>query len=363
MHDRTLGSKGVYSPVVDSKIRKEEQVTIADAKISPNRRPSFRDYRAELIGVSADTLRLFDNSIDVLEKISSDIEEGGLDVDTIISFSAEVRGLRDDLEESRTTCRDYESTAGISNLTNQPGFEMAIDLDNNLSNIFDKFTEIVKGLVVSIGVCPDCITRIPSGTVICPDCEKPYGTQDASKCPKCGLEVTIHYDYCPKCDYCLPDMDAGVLTDSQSTAAFAAELIREHFEEVREYILEFFVFLGRVIHDHDMRVTLFEWEYCPCCGGRHTVWQRSISEKDVGKRGDPYCLLCESEWETIGIFRKKLKINSPNNGKINGESYTKDEWRKSGAENHDAKAFKNYHEVWEDIDFSKFITYIEEFVI
>jgi predicted amidophosphoribosyltransferase len=50
------------------------------------------------------------------------------------------------------------------------------------------------------GICPACSTRIPEGSVECPECGLVVGSaEDVVTCPECNAEVTDEDRKCPHC--------------------------------------------------------------------------------------------------------------------------------------------------------------------
>lgn len=339
VHNRPLGSL-------------QDLPSIRDDNYTTQSSPDVEDYQNELLAVTLQCIKLFDYVVEF--KLEVESEDNQPEKDNIMPIFEQYTVVRYNLRDTREIYEQVESRLGLSMFSYS--FELGIlsSLDEKIGLICDEVHKVSSGLLVAHGFCPSCFSTVSSDSLMCTDCRD--DPDMVGQCPECGVQISNKYDFCPSCDTDLSEIDESSADLPESRFEYASEKINNGLSGLSDIGMDFFIAVTKGIMLVKDNMTSFDWEYCPYCGERHSVWNNESTEDG------PFCILCRCKWEETGLIWKKWKILTPNSEQAEKAKRTKKSWSDLGRKRNESETYKKYHNELSGEESIKLLSYVYKVV-
>ncbi len=174
--------------------------------------------------------------------------------------------------------------------------------------------------------CPGCGDAVERGDAFCASCGEDLSA--VGVCPDCQSEISPTDDFCTHCGTALKQ------DESENRGAEIAERMRDkvtQVEELANYVTTYNIVIGAHAGavSNTESTEFVEWEYCPNCGFKHSVFEIDGAE----------CVVCGAQWRKKGLLSKKWEMTE---GEENGEMYSDREWVELGQAEHRSETYDKF---------------------
>ncbi|WP_232833831.1 zinc ribbon domain-containing protein [Saliphagus sp. LR7] len=183
-----------------------------------------------------------------------------------------------------------------------------------VSQYFSSFQAYVKATIDIWSFFEEVSRDGPFSVLHCPTCDEELET-DSEFCRHCGAEIDFS------------DHETG---DQAEQVGQQWDQLHKTFNEAADEMQIDMVEMDIAMNEASPNDTAVEWEYCPNCGFKNSVW--------VDTPREATCRFCQAKWKKRGILFTKWEMVD---GNYAGEAVADDEWERRGRTKHGDREFED----------------------